>query len=321
MLLLAQNKIVLNDNKVLDNVRLHKIYLYKIEYEKEGSLHDLLIDKIKYIKLNADTMITFNGNIPIYKNLSIKETYANSISPDSSIVKKQVKTTTPFTDTITNLVNSKTENIDVIKNACLKIPSINGIIKFFPLSLLEPESSVQIGCEIPITKDFALEGSLGHYLFIPGLSIDFLNNKTLTDLKGINTKLEFKWYCNENLFNPKNALFNGDNGFYFAGQMMFKQVHSTYSYEAYQYYDHYEKSKITVKSNVYKDVFVLNAKMGYQIRIYSNFIIDIYAGGGIRQKAIKTTYEPKINSYLTNNNRTSEELPNVTAGFKLGWIF
>ena len=58
--------IVLNNNKKIKSIRLWSINTIHIEYEQNGSLHDLLIKHIKIIKLD-DEVVKFdlNGKIEI----------------------------------------------------------------------------------------------------------------------------------------------------------------------------------------------------------------------------------------------------------------
>lgn len=60
----SQATIVLNDKTVLKKVNVHHIYSSKIEYEKNGSLHDLLNSTIERIETDT-AIISFekNGNI------------------------------------------------------------------------------------------------------------------------------------------------------------------------------------------------------------------------------------------------------------------
>ena len=51
---LGEGRIILKDNRIYKRTKIHKIHPYWIEYVKNGSLHDLMIEKIKRIEIGRE---------------------------------------------------------------------------------------------------------------------------------------------------------------------------------------------------------------------------------------------------------------------------
>ena len=56
--------IVLKNNKLIKDARLWEVYTDRVEYEKDGSSHDLMIEKIQRIEIGKEKQRTiyFNNN-------------------------------------------------------------------------------------------------------------------------------------------------------------------------------------------------------------------------------------------------------------------
>ena len=76
--------IVLKNDKTIKDARLWEIYLNRIEYEKSGSLHDLLIEKIKRIE-TFNEIITFGKNYMPLRFSNTKPKYLKVDRPKNSI--------------------------------------------------------------------------------------------------------------------------------------------------------------------------------------------------------------------------------------------
>ena len=51
---LGEGRIILKDKRIFKNTKVHKIHSYWIEYIKDGSLHDFMIEKIERIEIGND---------------------------------------------------------------------------------------------------------------------------------------------------------------------------------------------------------------------------------------------------------------------------
>ena len=80
--------IVLKNDKTIKDARLWEIYLNWIEYEKSGSLHDLLIDEIKRIETSKE-LIAFDKD---HKLLYMKKDLMEAMSDNSNQEEKQPST-------------------------------------------------------------------------------------------------------------------------------------------------------------------------------------------------------------------------------------
>ena len=65
---LGEGRIILKDKSIYKKTKIHKIHPYWVEYIKDGSLHDFMIEKIERIEIGNDAqkVIVFNDkNEPI----------------------------------------------------------------------------------------------------------------------------------------------------------------------------------------------------------------------------------------------------------------
>ncbi|MCH8318115.1 MAG: hypothetical protein IIA88_06415 [Bacteroidetes bacterium] len=76
--------IVLKNDKTIKDARLWEIYPDRIEYEKSGSLHDLLIDEIKRIETGKE-LITFDKDHNLlYMKKDLMKTMSDLPAPASA---------------------------------------------------------------------------------------------------------------------------------------------------------------------------------------------------------------------------------------------
>lgn len=221
--------ITLKNKKTIKNIRLYEIQPNVIVYEKEGSLHDLLIQNIKRIETSKE-IIAFDKN---NKPLRLQKKTMNAIdynwqSPRQTTKGKAVGKAS------SQMSNDK-------KKVFLKIS---------PLSLLEPFIPLQGGVELMLNKKNSIQQFLG-------LSLDDL---------GITSNTEFKYYRKfEDRHKKKSDVINRRRGKYISAEYFYHKGQSSgQAYLGTSYYYSNEKNngvhfklgrQIVYKNNFVIDIF------------------------------------------------------------------
>ncbi|MES2837113.1 MAG: hypothetical protein V4667_06305 [Bacteroidota bacterium] len=130
---IAQDKIELKNKTIISEIRIHSIKQSVVEYEKNKSLHDVLIDNISAIYINyGDTMIVFDSiNKPHYfkKKNENKVIEENCFTQNnSSLNTEKIKQQDLVTETIYPVEEAITINFSNIINR-IKTPVLIGYEK------------------------------------------------------------------------------------------------------------------------------------------------------------------------------------------------
>ena len=180
-------------------------------------------------------------------------------------------------------------------------------IKIAPLALYDIYSgmSPRIGVEYKLKKTFALYNEIGTYISGPN---------SMQNNKGILTKIEFKKYLNRN---------NLNSGTYLSAELFYKHQ-SFRMIDSISVTTKYEK-----EFNVTKDVGCFTIKYGKLFVFKYNFIVDAFAGFGLRYKVSRSTLTEEENKHFIPNGDYGFNVPvneagryfypNIDLGVKIGF--
>ena len=213
------------------------------------------------------------------------------------------------------------------------------VLKFAPLSMLDPHSTIQFGAEGKIGKRSTLQQELGY----GHVSFSTAGNSTHSkypDREVWRARTEYRFY-----YQRTKTPFLGN---YFAVDLLFKQLNASRDISigraceegnnfggfgrGCNYYQYENRT-------LYRYTWALNFKFGHQLRVpETNFLFDFYAGFGLRY-----IHNPSLISSLTPlyegeqiqdaSNRYSSRLfedfqpgnsyfmPSLSGGFKIGYGF
>lgn len=182
-------------------------------------------------------------------------------------------------------------------------------LKIAPLSLLDIYSgtSVRVGVEYKLKKNFALYNEIGTY--IP-------NANGMHNNYGGLVKIEFKTYLNRDW---------QTSGSYISAELFYK--HQSY----YTYDSIYSPMKYNKDYYVAKDVGCFTIKYGFLKVLKYNFVIDGFVGLGARQRFITNTLTSDENKNIMSDNDYNTNIAknqagtytwlNFDAGIKIGYRF
>ncbi len=190
-------------------------------------------------------------------------------------------------------------------------PVVN--LKFSPLSLIDPLTSIQFAVEYQVAGKNSLQHELGYIT-------QLLYNEELgyRQSSGMRLRNEIRIYLSEK---GKEL-----RGFYLAPELLF--IH--FRYERNAVYgqdctDPYDCAYYQYKDfRVQKQVYAFHQKVGYQ-SITNRLLVDLYAGIGYRHVRVENIDKPPYNEYYYDyfNVRKGEGLyglPSLSFGFKIGYL-
>ena len=191
-------------------------------------------------------------------------------------------------------------------------PVVN--LKFSPLSLIDPLSSIQFALEYQIAEKTSLQHELGY--ITPLLYREDLGYKQSS---GLRFRSEFRVFLGRQ--GPVLT------GFYLAPELLF--IHFRYERNAIYGQDcsdpytcaYYQYKDYTVQ----KQVYGVHQKIGFQ-SISSRFLIDLYTGIGYRHVRVRNIDAPPQYEYYDDFSFSSRKtegnygLPSLSFGFKLGYL-
>ncbi|MBW8050202.1 MAG: hypothetical protein FVQ77_07665 [Cytophagales bacterium] len=281
--------ITLKNKKAIKDVRLYEIQPNVIVYEKEGSLHDLLIQDIKRIETDKEIIAFDKNNKPLrLQKKPLDAIDYNWQSPRQTTKGKAV-----------GKVSGQTSNDKIDKYVILKIS---------PLALLEPEGSIQGGIELMLDKNISIQQDLGYVFNSYGSELGLFYPEIK---QGLISKTELRFYNkNFNKSDLKPSMKRKRN--YIAPQFLYKHI----QYRGYDY---------SYRNNKNKDIYAAHLKFGRQFIYKNNTVLDIFLGFGFRHKVDSWTYTytsydswTKKSTTETRNYRNEITLPGISAGFKIG---
>jgi len=158
----------------------------------------------------------------------------------------------------------------------------NVIIKFCPLALFDMASfpTIQGGVELKISNKISWYNEFGIQYFVPPTQ---KYDTSFLSPHGYKIKTEIRYY-----FHNKNQQYKrkASRDFYFAANAFF--THQTYNTEI-SYYPVTDSSQYLIDGfGVKKDVWGLNLVGGCQKKIGKKFMLDFYAGFGVRFRYVNT---------------------------------
>ena len=205
------------------------------------------------------------------------------------------------------------------------------ILKTSPIDLVIPHNTtLWLGGEAKVAAQLGWQLDLG-YVFREGAVFDL--SKTFSDLAfqstdrrrfNFNVKTELRRYLGRD---------KGLNGFYGAGQVMFKRVNfnsnEAPAYDWQQYTDLFNHSTYWIATrhgpesnyHIRRTELGLNAKFGYQ-RIFSRLAIDLFLGLSARHiRSSQDLGEPSPSSSEYTYRGNGRWLPLPIIGGKFGYAF
>ena len=155
-------------------------------------------------------------------------------------------------------------------------------IKFAPLALMDDISmpTIQGGMEVKLSNHFFWYNEVGIKY---RKCVNELTDTSFIDSKGFKLKSEVRYYFNK----TKIGIFKEPvAGLYLAGNLFY--INDNHNTKINYYYK--KDSSITLQDAfaVHKKVFGINLLGGFQHSIYKNFVIDMFAGIGIRIRVVNT---------------------------------
>lgn len=193
-------------------------------------------------------------------------------------------------------------------------PSRFIILKYSPLSILDPISSYQFAVEYRLwEKAISLQHEAGYITNILFRESDSRNRE------GIRLRNEIRFYLQPGGKEGEGA--------YIAPEILF--IHYSYRKTGtichgfdQEFFDCNYREKVDYE--VQKQVYAFHPKVGYQ-RIYKGIAIDLYAGLGFRQVRIKETGRPEEfeeDEYFSFKKGPGiYNLPGISFGLKTGYKF
>lgn len=186
-------------------------------------------------------------------------------------------------------------------------------LKFSPLSLLDPLSSVQFALEYQIAEKNSLQHEVGYIT-------QMLYNEELgyKESSGIRLRNELRIYLGRKGLSL--------NGFYLAPELLFihfryernaifgQECSDPYTCQYYQYKDY----------TIQKQVYGFHQKVGFQ-SISNRFVADLYTGIGYRHVRVRNIDTPPFNEVGGDfigirKTEGTYGLPSLSFGFKLGYL-
>ena len=214
------------------------------------------------------------------------------------------------------------------------------VLKFAPLSMLDPHSTIQFGAETKIGKRSTLQQELG-YGHVSFSTAGASTHNKYPDREVWRARTEYRFY-----YQRTKTPFLGN---YFAVDLLFKQLNASRNVAFGRacegggnfngffgggcgYYEYQNKT-------LYRYTWGLNFKFGRQITIpETNLLLDFYAGFGLRYihnpattSSLTPLYEGEQIQDASNryNSRLFEDfqpgnsyfMPSLSGGFKIGYGF
>ena len=185
--------------------------------------------------------------------------------------------------------------------------------KVLPFSLLDlySGSSIRIGSELRIKKNFSINGEVG--FFYPKKPLFWQSDEILNN-KGFCLRAEFKFY----------------RKYYYEGEY--------YSFDLFYKNQSFSTSdtinlgtKYLKEYSISKNVFAINFNYGKMNVYYDKFIVEFCVGGGVRLKMFDSELSPEENDHIISESDYSTNVfnhkegqlfaPNIVIGVKFGYKF
>ncbi len=186
------------------------------------------------------------------------------------------------------------------------------ILKVVPLNFIDKFSfqTAQVGFEFIFSSRYSADFSYGHVF-----GVDFYNH---SGGNGFKARSEIRRYT--------STYFNGNRNTYFALEGFFYKI----DYSSNSDFTNYEDSTIYNEDYVInKNVWGINFTYGIQTNITKRFIFNTYIGIGIRIKDVQhinrtrpedSFYSVDLLAVNVRDKQGNYATPNLTAGFKIGYI-
>lgn len=208
------------------------------------------------------------------------------------------------------------EKTDSLSPLVAKQPRL--IIKWAPLSLIDPHSTVQLGAEYLMGNAWSVQQEIGY-----GRNFEVLATEDYHDREIWRFRTEFRKYTDE--FRSKGT------GPYTAFEVLYKRIN--YAKEGRIGRDcadgGCEYAMIT-DYTLLKDVIGIHVKFGGQFVVENRLVIDIYMGGGLRNITVKASGYPSIPELFLDEEtrfiKSNVTMPgnhtmlSMSGGFKLGYL-
>lgn len=295
----AQNRIIMNNEETIKDAEFYSLKGELLIYLKEGSLHDLPADSVKYIvKNNEYYILEENGQLVSLEKLFLSGGENNSL-----------------TTTV-----KKSENLNVNKLSLQKTQTIPEVCShpfiayISPFSVFETDPNIKLSGEVRLADNFSFLQSAGICINNP-LSFGRLYS---------NSDIKEGWVLNSffKLYLSDYQQREGRN--YLALEVFCKNVNYTDKSSVYMsdtsYY--YYATEVPLNKTVYGSSIVF----GHQISS-NKFEADVYFGLGIRHIEVKgntisSVYTEDMQTIMTSESYTdSKQMPYIRAGIRIGTNF
>ncbi len=194
------------------------------------------------------------------------------------------------------------------------------IIKWAPLSLIDPHSTVQLGAEYIMGGSWSIQQEIGYGRNLEVIASEDYNNREIW-----RSRTELRKYYTDDAFKPKGT------GAYIAFEVLYKRIN--YEKEGRIGRDCVDggcEYAVITDYTLLKDVVGFHGKFGGQFVVEKRFVIDVYIGGGLRNITVKAPGYPSNPAMFLDEEmgaiRTNITMPgnhtmiSMSGGFKLGYL-
>ncbi len=171
------------------------------------------------------------------------------------------------------------------------------ILKFAPLSLLDPTPTWQLGIEIPLSLQTSLQQEAG-------VGRKSSEAQQFANASVFRSRTEFRYYIRDSRWQPRNYKRTGgfdqrvgrlkaiSAGLYWAGEFLYKRLE---------------------KNTRLRNSYVLHTKFGIQTVFSRTAVFDLYGGIGWRWITERSFYSSGP------SDRDIYSIPSLSLGFKIGF--
>lgn len=187
------------------------------------------------------------------------------------------------------------------------------VLKFSPLSLLDPLPSVQFALEYQVGRKTSIQHEAGYIINL------LYSDPIYQDAEGLRLRNEVRLY-----FQPKG---NRLEGFYFAPELLFiyfehkRQGILGFGCEDSFGCDYYQD----IYFNAQQQVYALHSKIGFQ-SIYKRLLVDLYTGLGYRYVRVRNRnlhlnlIDVEEEFFDFRKDEGDYHMPSLSLGFKIGYV-
>jgi hypothetical protein len=192
------------------------------------------------------------------------------------------------------------------------------IVKWAPLSIIDPHSTVQLGLEYLFAGPWSFQQEIGY-----GNNFEVISENDYLDREIWRFRSEIRKYMDD--FKPKGR------GAYIGFEVLYKRVNYTKEGRIGRDCEDGDCEFFEIMEyKILKDVIGVHGKFGGQFVIDNRLVVDIYMGGGLRNITVKSPGYPTNPAMFRDEEigfiKTNPTMPgnhtliSMSGGFKLGYM-